>query len=357
MVKCGILTFHNVPNYGAALQAFALCKYIRETGFECEIIDYSCKSIDIKERKFPQSSNPAINMSRYLFSWRSIQKRIKGHDEFMQCSGLVSKECYNSETIHNSNKLYNVFITGSDQVWNLTLTGNDKTYFLNFCEPEKIKLAYAASAGGSMDSGIDDKEISSLIKEYSWIGLREEQELVRKVNDHSCVVSDPTMLLLPDFYLDIAELPSANDYVLIYYPDDMLVSAAEKYSRIHKKEIIIIATGRQYLKYKRIFPKSPNEWIGWIHKADAVFTNSYHGLLFSLYLNKRVWTAYKGNKSKRQDYVIRRFGIENCYVWNDPEMDYTPEYKTIVETMNKFRNESRFVLDSALQEASKKLQT
>lgn len=42
-MKYGILTYHNIPNFGAVLQAYALYEKIREIGIECEIIDYQCE--------------------------------------------------------------------------------------------------------------------------------------------------------------------------------------------------------------------------------------------------------------------------------------------------------------------------
>ena len=40
MKKIGILTFHDVVNYGAALQAYALQESIRKIGCQVEILDY-----------------------------------------------------------------------------------------------------------------------------------------------------------------------------------------------------------------------------------------------------------------------------------------------------------------------------
>ena len=41
------MTFHRAINYGAVLQAFALCKFINNMGVECEVIDY--RSIPLEE--------------------------------------------------------------------------------------------------------------------------------------------------------------------------------------------------------------------------------------------------------------------------------------------------------------------
>ena len=48
MKRVRILTFHRVPNYGAALQAFALKTYIKEKigNADVAVLDYTCPGND-----------------------------------------------------------------------------------------------------------------------------------------------------------------------------------------------------------------------------------------------------------------------------------------------------------------------
>jgi hypothetical protein len=39
-MKIGIITFHHIDNYGATLQAYALHKFLKQQGYNVEIIDY-----------------------------------------------------------------------------------------------------------------------------------------------------------------------------------------------------------------------------------------------------------------------------------------------------------------------------
>ena len=55
--KIGIITVHRNVNYGANLQAYASCKYLNNSGFDAEIIDYYPKEID---------------KDNYLFSWLKL---------------------------------------------------------------------------------------------------------------------------------------------------------------------------------------------------------------------------------------------------------------------------------------------
>ena len=62
-MKCGIMTFFGIPNYGAVLQAYSLCKVIREMGISCELINYVCNNI-VKRKLTPRkTSNDMTSMT------------------------------------------------------------------------------------------------------------------------------------------------------------------------------------------------------------------------------------------------------------------------------------------------------
>ena len=53
MKKFGILTYHNANNYGAALQAYALQKFLKDHfgDDQVEVIDYQCAGVR-RQRSF-----------------------------------------------------------------------------------------------------------------------------------------------------------------------------------------------------------------------------------------------------------------------------------------------------------------
>ena len=53
MKRIKTITSHDVYNYGASLQAYALMKYLQEKGCEVQVIDYKLlkDSIHMKEKK------------------------------------------------------------------------------------------------------------------------------------------------------------------------------------------------------------------------------------------------------------------------------------------------------------------
>lgn len=54
---------------------------------------------------------------------------------------------YSIINIKEANLEYDGFIAGSDMIWNLNVNGDDMTSFLDFVDPDKKKIAYAASVG------------------------------------------------------------------------------------------------------------------------------------------------------------------------------------------------------------------
>ena len=76
MLKVGIITFHRAINYGAVLQTYALSKYLRECGYDVQVLDYRCKAIeDSYKVKFALN---AYSIKRLLLSpfFNSKNKRL-----------------------------------------------------------------------------------------------------------------------------------------------------------------------------------------------------------------------------------------------------------------------------------------
>lgn len=78
--KIGIITIHSDLNYGAALQAYALNQYLRNKGYDSQIINYI--KIPNHPRQYPFPKNIAywlMNLPRYyryrLFLKQSVTKK------------------------------------------------------------------------------------------------------------------------------------------------------------------------------------------------------------------------------------------------------------------------------------------
>lgn len=349
-MKYGIITFQNTLNCGACLQAYALCKFLRNNGIDCDILDYQCESILDRELRFHKSSNVIKTMANYLLVWPR-QKKMNYHFlDIMRQENMLSR-VYTTETIRTANDEYDGFITGSDQVWNLVITNRDYNFFLDFAYTDKLKVAFSASIG-EMWKSEDNEKIISLLKKYNSISVRESDDaksIEKLANISVNHVCDPTMLLQGNEWRKIAIKPRETNYVLLYNPESDIERIAKEYSGKTGKKLIWIGTGKVNLGNKSAKTVMPQEWIGYIAYADAVFTDSYHGLLFSLYFEKPIWTLYSGQRRSRQESLYDKIDVYDCKYSNDSGFDRTIDYKKCSSNIMLFRNESAKILLSIIK--------
>lgn len=327
----GILTFHNTTNFGASLQAYSLCKAIRSMGHECELVNYICPSIVRRERELGRSKKLLKNIAKYVFIRPLFLKKLENFDAFIR--DYTGKKIYTQENIHEAADDYDALITGSDMIWNLGISGRDWTYFLDF-KGRCRKYSYAASSA-EVWSNDDAARIKDLLSDYDMLSSRDEDtcRYIRSEFGLECeYVPDPTMLLETHEF-PYAPPPQEQNYVFIYMQDKAILSAAYEYAR--RNNLIVIISGVK-LPLKRNIRTilSVNEWLSYIRGADAVFTNSYHGMLFSLYFGKPVWT---NKKDSRLRSLLRLLDIESCFIDRDEGLTHRINYEITQERLAQFR--------------------
>ena len=175
-MKIAIIThYYRSTNYGGNLQAYALCKFLNDNGYETEQISYcrgetknTIKRIALRTIKEP--IKVLLNAKNNIFEVGLVLRRNKAVRKFNKELIPHSRE-YTDTTIQESVRNYDVFITGSDQVWHPNAV--TPAYRLDFVPKTKTKMSYAASI--AMDS-LEDKEIKVLansLSTYTAISLRE----------------------------------------------------------------------------------------------------------------------------------------------------------------------------------------
>ncbi len=313
-MKAGILTYHNIPNFGALLQALALCRALRQSGADCEIIDYRCSNVEQRELTFHTSANSVKTIYRRLFYWPGEKEKIRRCTDFMRDQEVVSNRTYTRATIGEANAVYDTFITGSDMVWNLDINGHDLTFFLDFTEDDKTRYSYASSIGGIWAKE-EGKHLLPLLKRYESLSAREQDTASWITNELSldCKwTADPTMLMEASEWERLVFPVREKNYVLVYFPNAGILDAAKTYARRKRKELVVLSfkpfRGR-HIKSKAVY--TPGEWLSYLHGADAVFTDSYHGILFSIYFKKTFWT---NNHSNRMESLFAGLHLEGRFL-------------------------------------------
>ena len=337
-MKIGVLTFHNIPNVGAVLQAYALCHAFRREGCDCDIIDYTCKNIERRELQSPKTGNWLKDIAIKYLIWPTSRRKIKACQQFMKEVNMYSQLKYCKDTIRTANSNYDVFVSGSDMIWNLDVTAHDWTYFCDFVDERKKKYAYGSSIGGRWEAN-DLRQVEDLLHRYSMIGVRESDTCIflNEIGVKSALVADPTMLLSAEEWKSKSVCPKEKKYVLVYFPSEKNMESAKSYAIREGLSVVVLNWGLPLKGAINASPLSPKEWIGYFFHATAVFTGSFHGLLFSLYFHKPVWTD---NNSNRVQSILNKLSIKECNLQLDPDLTNRIDYKMVSKRISDFREDS-----------------
>ncbi len=339
-MKTGIITFHDTTNYGANLQAFALYKAISNLGVECEIINYQCENILKRELPFINTHGTLRNFIGSVIRFPRIAIKHSKLKKFMMKHEVLSKKSYNSENISESNSVYDKFIVGSDILWNLNISGGDFSYFLNFAQESKKKFSYATSIGEPWTEE-EKKEVKKYLSSFNKISVRENEavswveELISKKTGLVC---DPTMLIEPKEWSNLAGNKKNNGYVLTYLPNEKCMKDAKAYSAAHNLKLVELK-----------FYDSIEMFLRKIKYADCIFTGSYHGFLFSLYFHTNIM-FYNFQDTSRMRFLSKKFGIENHDATNLSEVKEIPDidWNRIDKVREEFRSISLKYLEEIL---------
>jgi polysaccharide pyruvyl transferase WcaK-like protein len=348
-MKYGILTFHNIPNFGAILQAYSLCFALRSLGLDCDIIDYTSDNISKRELQPVKTGNIIKDLILKLFIWPKTKSKIKECVDFMTTRNMYSDKVYNKSSLKELNNDYDAFISGSDMIWNLDITKYDWTYFLDFVDDTKPRFSYGSSIGDVWRQK-DIPKVIEMLSKYALIFVREEDtcKLINNLGIPCNFVSDPTMLLDSSEWNKLTYKPKEDNYVLVYFPTKENITAATFYARNHGKKVLVMNWALPIKGVSNISPKSPIDLISYIKYSDAVFTNSYHGLLFALYMKRPVWV---GNYGNRIASLLEFLGLNNIMIKNDVALSYTINYSSVTNKISCMRLRSFDCLKQIISDA------
>lgn len=319
-VRVGILTFQNANNYGAALQAFALCCTVRKLGYDAELVNYENPSVtEYENPRLPHFSetirNPVGSVFR-LATVKAFSHRKIAFDSFNVKHELIGSVVKNQADIESK---YDVAIVGSDQVWNPVITGGDTTYFLSRKDSSRMsKMAYAASFGYESFPSNLAKQCGKALGNFDCIGVRETEgsALVRTLSGaDSSVVLDPTLLFrkadweevitsgsIRDSILELTEQDQGYLFVYIAAERSKTISFARRVAKQRNLNMVLIRGYRDLPVIccgKDVSYASLEEFLFLIQHASLVVTSSFHGYALSLALEKDMYfSLVNGSNSK-----------------------------------------------------------
>jgi len=245
-------------------------------------------------------------------------RAIRGRQNLDKCDPLtIGKGLYNISDhkrfsqLHEFNDECEAFLVGSDQIWRPKISRYYKNFFyLNFVDDNKKKIAYATSYGVKYKGNKKEKTmIKFYLKRFNSISVRDQLSVnitknifgIKNVKQ----VCDPTFLCNFSDYERLAnksKLIKTNDYILAYVldPNKEKGHRLEKLSLDKNITVIILLDEDQstwntnkknlHLRGKgNILVKKNvdlNDFMWYYNHSKAVFTDSFHGTVFSIIFKK-----------------------------------------------------------------------
>lgn len=323
------LTCHDVYNYGASLQAFALMKYLQLQGNDVAIINYKPDYLNSKYRLawYVNEKSPYYSKCKnsFVFHCLYVLKRfIKEHKTIGRKSAF---DKFNSKYLNLTDE-YNsyaqlcknppkaeTYIVGSDQVWNNNPLENgwDPAFYLNFGNNSVKRISYAASFGSTTQC---PDIIKQWLQNLDAISIREEStlNLLNNSRNDITIVCDPVFLLDREEWIKALELEHIDsDYIAVYNLDDNndIYKAATVIAKKHKWDIHVINTQFKKSGVKNICNADPKRFLIELLNARFIISDSFHATAFSIIFQKDFFTfPFKNvDSSHRMIDLLNRFNL------------------------------------------------
>ena len=273
-------------NFGSLATYFALHQVIKNMGYSIMMIDSPIAPL---RESYYDKCHP-ITIGRALYN---ISKQ-KSLDKVFE---------YNNEC--------RKFVVGSDQLWKPLLSRPFKQFFfLDFADNMKKKISYGTSFGDIYDGTEEEKTITkSNLKRFNLISVRDKLSL--NITKDIFKIKDAVQVCDPSFICNFSDYESLvnkskiifnKEYILAYVLD----ANEEKGHRLEKlsvdKNITVIIIlderqetwernkGRLHLRGKgNVIVKEMvdlNDFMWLFNNSKAVFTDSFHGTIFSIIFKK-----------------------------------------------------------------------
>ena len=301
----GVLTFHRTHNFGAFLQAYAMTQTLREAGCTPAVIDYQDRTAWLSE------SWPVVRQFRRPVRFVDFARKHKAFGNALKCFSLTP---YTRNPAELLDLHFPRVVVGSDIVWNYHLHGCESPFF-GAVNADRL-IAYAPSFGWASLSDPPPKALAQRIDRFDAISVRDtnSQEIVKALTGRDVpIVLDPTFLrnydgdeVCPRGH--VLEKP----YMLVYAFDLTMDVAAQIRRFADSRNLTVIGVGYRLANNPcdhMLMGTSPFEFLWAVKHADAIFTNTFHGSIFSIKYAKAFAVAMGPSVRPKLEPLLRRMGL------------------------------------------------
>lgn len=301
-MRIGVITIEAGTNYGGILQCYAFQKVLKDMGHKVEFL---------RVKPAPVSRLMLLRARLAVATWMDIKQLFLRksiteipeekaeltavfdafRERYFQMSPILDKD----EVGVYANAHYDTIIVGSDQVWTWLFNPSNSTFVGWTPEFKGRRLSYAScSAYSNIRDWRRKKEIASFLAKFSYISVRDvtTQTLIRKITGKQVdIVPDPSELY--DYHEFHSEQRWFNgSYIFAYILGSEIegghrLAIQKMRAQFGSIPVIAVKIGSPVCGINSIADQRPNnltpqQWVSMLANATAVYTDSFHAVLFSL---------------------------------------------------------------------------
>lgn len=326
MTNVGIVTVWRsllLTNYGSFFQHCALRYVLKSFGCTC----FRCETESICGELFLYCLPLRFLRIQVLHwlglrnapKWQMLQLlfwRLRFYRSYRRLIGKLFEPQTNSDVV--------VYLAGGDTVWGTA----ERTFFLADRVQTNRCVSYAASAiwDEVMDNPDWQKIVHETLPRFSSLSVREKvgADMLRTILGRDVnVVVDPVLLLEKSELLQFAKQGKIfNKDTILYYSvnaateDELNMVAVGDCAKLMGCCISVVGIqGAQFLIPKHLCARpAPEDFLAMVRDSAFVITQSFHGIVFSILLNRpfvfvRQSGPSKGDENKRQVELLTRLGL------------------------------------------------
>lgn len=375
-MRIGIITMHRVPNYGSFLQAYAMKRVLEQYGHSVIFVDFRPGKVPnmsrnehilaLKNRMFSIASK-----SKFLTEILPLHLKRTGHavrDYRLNVLPLLNV----SKAVHNPD--IDVLLIGSDEVFNCTQRNPNIGYsrdLFGWNTKAKYTLTYAASFGNTSIEKLQaqriEGEVASSLSKINRVSMRDNNsiDIYHELTGKRAEKHIDPVLLYPFGGETQKVNEPANRYAVLYsYPGRMRnheIDAIKKYVENHNLKLICFPLVFQDT-CDEVIDGNPFDVLAYFRNADCVFTDTFHGTIFSIITQRPFITFVRsshggsyGNEEKLDD-LLRTFGLQDRKAKDvssiEALMKLSIDYAAVNTILERERIRSHEFLESSLNQAS-----
>ncbi|MGI6382041.1 MAG: polysaccharide pyruvyl transferase family protein [Tissierellaceae bacterium] len=341
MKKIGLVTIVDYKNYGNRLQNYATQQVLSSMG--CSVTTILNKPIKKAEENVKKNFVERVKGKKIIDLFKLVityKKRKQQQEAFNK--KVVAFKRFSNKYINESNFIITVdmipenlgerfdyFVVGSDQVWNPIFRKGSGIDFLEFA-PQHKRISYAPSFGIAEIPNEYVAKYKNWLSEFNYLSVREDAgaKIIKILTDREAIVLvDPTVMLTKDEWIRIAKphkMKPSNQFLLTYFLGEITKEVEDlihKLSRKFNLEVVKLGSYEQIERYDA----DPSEFIDYINSSNIFLTDSFHGAVFSIILEKQFIVFNRVSKvpsmSSRIDTLLNKFKLI------DRKWDYVKESK------------------------------